>query len=97
MTEDDLKLAIPRRLDDPPKFLLWDFDVVLVFLIFAGLGIVVNFPFVLGGLGLAAAYGLNKARAGRSRGYLLHLLYWHLPLRFGFRRTPPSAVRHFIG
>ena len=32
-----------------------------------------------------------------KRRFVLHWVYWHLPLRSGFPRTPPSHLREFIG
>ena len=47
--------------------------------------------------GFFAAMGYQKLKAGRSRAFGIHAIYWYLPTRLGFRITPPSALREFIG
>lgn len=94
--EDSRNFQIPRLLDEPPKFLFWDFDVALLFIVGLGLGIVMGLVLLGIALGLACAYGWSKVKRGRHPGYGLHCVYWHTPVRF-FRRTPPSARRHFVG
>jgi conjugal transfer pilus assembly protein TraL len=91
------KLLIPRRLDDPPRFFFWDFDVALVFAGIAMFGILANmfFTSLLIAFGVAALF--KKVKSGQQRGYGVHVLYWHLPFSIGFRRTPPSFVREWIG
>lgn len=91
------KYLIPHRLDDPPKFLWWDFDVALVAMGALVLGIACDQPVSSAVVGLLIASAYQKVKAGRHRGFGLHALYWHLPVRMGFKVTPPSAVREFIG
>ncbi len=91
------KLLIPRRLDDPPKFFFWDFDVALVWMVVVLFGIMVGallIPFVIA---CAAGWGFGKLKAGQARGYGLHVLYWHTPMTMGFKRTPASCFREFVG
>ena len=38
----ELKYIIPQRLDDPPKFLWWDFDVAILAMGCLVIGIMVN-------------------------------------------------------
>lgn len=89
--------AIPTRLDDPPRFMWWDFDVSMLFMSFVVLGLVLKWvvPFTV--IGLVLAYLYNKLKAGQHRAFGMHLVYWHLPITLGFKATPPSAIREFIG
>lgn len=89
--------AIPHRLDDPPKFLWWDFDVAILAMGCVAIGILTNQTLTFSGIGVIAALSYQKVKAGRNRAFGLHALYWYLPTRFGFRITPPSAMREFIG
>lgn len=89
--------SIPTRLDDPPKFFWWDFDVSLLFMSFAVFGLVIKWVVTFSIVGFGIAYLYNKTKMGQHRGFGLHLLYWHLPATFGFKATPPSAIREFIG
>ena len=96
MNEETVHLLVPRRLDDPPKFIFWDFDVAICAMGISMFGIMAGYFLVSAVLGIGAAYSLQKMKSGQQAGYALHLLYWHLPMRL-FRRTPPSCVRDFIG
>ena len=96
MNEETVHLLVPRRLDDPPKFIFWDFDVAICAMGISMFGIMAGYFLVSAVLGIGAAYGLQKMKSGQQAGYAIHLLYWHLPMRL-FRRTPPSCVRDFIG
>jgi conjugal transfer pilus assembly protein TraL len=92
-----MNLQIPRSLDAPPRCFFWDFDVALVFLLCIGLGIVTGFTMSFAVAGIFAAAGFSRLRSGQHPGYLLHLMYWYLPVSVGFKRTPPSHERHFTG
>jgi conjugal transfer pilus assembly protein TraL len=96
MNEETMHLLVPRRLDDPPKFIFWDFDVAICAMGISMFGIMAGYFLVSAVLGIGAAYGLQKMKSGQQAGYAIHLLYWHLPMRL-FKRTPPSCVRDFIG
>ena len=91
------KYIIPHRLDDPPKFLWWDFDVAMLAMGCLMIGILVNQTMTFLAMGMALAMGYQKVKAGRHRAFGMHALYWYLPVTFGFRITPPSAIREFIG
>ena len=91
------KYLLPQRLDDPPKFLWWDFDVAILAMGCLVLGILVNQTVTFAGIGVVIAMSYQKVKAGRSRAFGLHALYWYLPMSFGFKITPPSAMREFIG
>jgi len=96
MDDDTQLLLVPRRLDDPPRFLFWDFDVAILFMAVQVFGIMAGAFFTFMVLGLGAAYALQRMKSGKQRGYSLHVLYWHLPFAT-FKRTPRSSEREFIG
>ena len=96
MDEQHYHLMVPRRLDDPPKFLFWDFDVAIVFMGVVMLGILAGFFLTSIVLGMLVGYLVQKAKAGQQKGYGVHFLYWHLPMPM-FKRTPPSCDRVFLG
>lgn len=89
-------LAIPRHLDDPPRFLFWDLDEAILFMLALILGILVDLLFVGAAAGVVLIVAYGRAKSGRHRAFALHLLYWHLPITLGFRRTPPSCIREYI-
>lgn len=89
--------TIPTRLDDPPKFMWWDFDVAMLFMSFFVFGLVTGWILSFSLAGLMAAWFYRKSKAGQHRAYGMHLLYWHMPVNLGMRATPPSSIREFIG
>jgi conjugal transfer pilus assembly protein TraL len=96
MDEETYHLLVPRLLDEPPKFLFWDFDVAIVFLGLLFFGIMAGFFLTSIILALGAGYAIQRMKSGKSKGYGLHILYWYLPINL-FKRTPPSCIREFIG
>ncbi len=95
---DPADSAIPRRLNDPAKFLWWDADVFVVAFAPVALGILGgSFP---PGLlfGVLCGWAFGRAKAGRHKAYLMHLVYWHVgePV-IQLDRTPPSHLRELIG
>jgi conjugal transfer pilus assembly protein TraL len=93
----DEHYLIPQRLDEPPKYLWWDFDVAILAMGAFVLGIVSDNFLMFTTFGIIAAGAYQKLKAGKSRGFGMHLLYWYMPFNFGFRITPPSSIREFIG
>jgi conjugal transfer pilus assembly protein TraL len=93
---NDALLAIPRHLDDPPRFLFWDLDEAILFMLALVLGLMVDLVFLGGATGVALVIAYGKAKSGRHRAHALHLMYWHLPVTLGFRRTPPSWIREYV-
>lgn len=97
LQEEQYRYVVPRRLDDPPKFLFWDFDVFMVFMIIVSIGLLTGFPIIgfPGGIFLAGVY--QKTKSGKTRGYGRHLIYWYMPFNTGFKRLPPSGNRYYQG
>jgi conjugal transfer pilus assembly protein TraL len=97
MTEDQLRLMIPRRLDETWKVLFWDSDVAFVFLFGIFIGVMSGFVVTAFFITIVLTYVYSKAKSGQARGYAMHLLYWNLPSTLGMKRTPLSARREFVG
>jgi conjugal transfer pilus assembly protein TraL len=93
---DEALLAIPRHLDDPPRFLFWDLDEAILFMLALILGMMVDLLFAGAATGVALVIAYGRAKSGRHRAFALHLMYWYLPVTLGFRRTPPSYIREYI-
>ncbi|WP_302944359.1 type IV conjugative transfer system protein TraL [Turicimonas muris] len=93
---EDKSHLIPKRLDAPPRFLLWDFDTVAAGFAGIGIGIIAN-NMPLGLLfSITFVWAWVRTKAGRHPAYGFHFLYWHLPMN-PFKRMPASARRTFIG
>ena len=95
---DTARHAIPRRLDDPERWLFWTLDEAAALLGPAVLGLAAN-RFVMGLVaGVAAWLVLRRVKRGGGANIAVYALYWFLP---GFvlrlRGTPPSHVRRFVG
>lgn len=93
----DRKYIIPHRLDDPPRFLWWDFDVAILAMGCMALGIMTGQILIFSIMGGVVATAYQKVKAGKNRAFGLHAIYWHMPVTLGFKITPPSAIREFIG
>lgn len=91
------KLMFPQRLDDPPRFLWWDFDVAIIFMGCFLIGILTNQMLIFVFCGTLIAGAFQKLKSGKHRAYGVHALYWYLPITLGLKVTPPSAHREFIG
>ncbi|MBK8768300.1 MAG: type IV conjugative transfer system protein TraL [Burkholderiaceae bacterium] len=96
MDEKRFDHLVPQRLDDSGKFLFWDTDVAMAFVVFVMLGILVSQPITCAAIGAFAAYAYNRLKSGRHPGLAAHLAYWHLGLRRP-RELPPSHLRELHG
>ena len=96
MDESQRRLLIPRRVDDPLRFFLWDADVALLFIVFVGIGMIMDAPLLSFAVGGACSWGYSKVKGGAKRGFGIHALYWYVGLSLG-KRTPSSSQRHFVG
>lgn len=88
---------IPTRLDDPPKFLWWDFDVAMLFMTFLVFGVLTGWVMTFVAIGLVLALIYRKAKFGKHKAFGMHLMYWYLPINLGMKITPPSSIREFVG
>jgi conjugal transfer pilus assembly protein TraL len=96
MSQSNLSHYIPRRLDDPSKFLFWELDVAAIGFVGLVMGVLSGFPILGLGLGVSLAFYYSKLKAGKHPGMLMHLLYWLT----GFIRTkalPDSHLRELNG
>lgn len=94
-----MDFTIPRTHDEPPKLLLWDFDQALVFMVAIVFGIMSDFLTLGVVIGIWVSRWYGRAKAGKHRMYVVHLMYWYLPSEwlFPIPSIPPSSTREFIG
>lgn len=79
---------VPRRLDAPAKFLLWDFDLVASGIAGLAFGIIVN-SLLMGAIASYAAHlGLQPTQTEASSRIRTSLPLWQ------FLSEPLSALRH---
>ena len=95
---DTVRHAVPRRLDDPERWLFWTLDEAAALLGPAVLGLAAN-AFVTGLVtGLGAWWLLRRVKRGGGANIALYALYWFLPdFVLRLKATPPSHVRRFAG
>ena len=96
---DTARHTIPRRLDDPERWLFWTVDEAAALMGPALLGLAAN-QFVPG---LIAGVGgwllLRRVKRGGGANIARYALYWFLPdfvLRLA-AATPPSHLRRYVG
>ena len=95
---DTARSCVPRRLDDPERWLFWTLDEAAALLGPAVLGLAAN-RFVMGLVaGVAAWMLLRRVKRGGGANIALYALYWFLPgFVLGLKATPPSHVRRLVG
>ena len=90
--------AIPRRLDDPERWLFWTVDEAAVLLGPALLGLAAN-AFVTGiVIGFGGWQLLRRVKRGGGTNIALYALYWFMPdFVLLLKGTPPSHIRTWAG
>ena len=93
----DNKYWMPRTLDDPPLFFVWEGDSAGVFILAFGFGFVMDMfiPGVLAGFILTRAYVKLKEEGGL--GLMQRFLYWYTPSQYWLKKSTPSYIREYIG
>ena len=92
-----MKYWIPRTLDDPPLFFIWEFDSAAVFLLSFMLGLVAD-QFILGvTVGFLLTKGYVKLKEEGGLGLLQRFMYWHTPSEWWLTKSTPSHKREYIG
>ena len=97
MSDVPRKLMFPQRLDDPPRFLWWDFDVAIIFMGCFMIGILTDQMLIFMVCGFVTGGAFQKLKSSKHRAFGVHAIYWFFPVKLGLKITPPSACREFIG
>lgn len=87
-----MESRIPRHIDDPPQFLWWELDELMIVVGGFGLGIFLNYPSIGGLMGIVLARLAGKQKSGRADGYLWHALY-SVGVVAG---RPPGHIREMV-
>lgn len=89
-------VRIPKRVDEPPHFLLWSSDELAPMLLGLTLGTFVGsaLTFLLIGALLTNLY--RRFRESHPDGYLLHMIYWggFLPTKAASFKNP--FIRSYV-
>lgn len=80
------RVAFPRDVDAPQRFLLWSVDQFIPFAVFLGLGIFFDRVFTSILVGIAVSFIFSRWRDSKQDQYLVHMAHW-----FGI--LSPSKLR----
>jgi conjugal transfer pilus assembly protein TraL len=94
---NDLDTRIPSSLDEPTRILMWDANQVGIAVACVFLGVMLRDPITWIVIGVFVAFAVGKLTGGKHPRFFVHWAYWRLPFRSGFKRTPPSWLREYIG
>jgi len=88
---------VPRRLDDPPQFFLWDADSASAVILVVVAGALMGSVLVGAAGGVLVARALARLKEAGGANVLLNALYWHTPSRWWCPVRAPSHVREWLG
>lgn len=91
--------VVPKHLDDPPMYLIWDADEALAFLIPFCIFLIYQ-ALIIGTLvGLVGMRSVGQLKSIGGTQLIKHCIYWYTPSEwwFPFKYTPKSYCREFIG
>ncbi len=87
---------IPRNLDAPNLFFIWEADSAMLFIIILIVAGVMNMFAIGAVLAYMAVKGYSYLKEEGGRGLLVKLMYWYTPSDWMSKRLP-SYVREYIG
>lgn len=87
---------IPRRLDEPERWMFWTIDEALVMLIPLVTGMMMDFLLIGAVLGIGGFILLRRLKGNGQANLGLYAIYWFFPNVFNFRAAPLSAIRRFV-
>lgn len=89
------KYFICKKIDEPRRFVGLTLDEIVPIVTISVLGFILG-SMITGFVSAGIVWGLIRHfKKGQGTGWLLSLLYWHLPLPL-FSKTPASAARHWL-
>ena len=88
---------IPRNLDAPPLFFLWEADSAMLVIFFLIIGGLLNMFFL--GVVLAIVFGRGYAHLKEEggRGLIMKILFWYTVSELWLSKRFPSHIREYIG
>ncbi len=88
---------IPRTLDAPPLFFIWEADNAMLFIFWVIMGAVINMFWL--GLFFAVLFSRGYARLKEEggKGLIMKILYWYTPSDIWLSRRMPSHIREYFG
>lgn len=93
--EDDY--WVPRNLDAPALFFMWELDTAIVIIVCFVLGGVLNMALVGVVLAIVIGRGYTYLKEEGGRGLLIKVAYWYTPSDVWLSKRAPSHIREYIG
>lgn len=91
---------IPTKLDTPPKILLWELDVAIVFAVpIWFFGFILKQALLAILMAFLLSYIFKRVKTSTHPKFLKHLMYWYMPpgmLGIKLKSVPKSFVRVFL-
>jgi conjugal transfer pilus assembly protein TraL len=88
--------VIPRRLDEPERWMFWTVDEALTMLVPVITGMMTNFLVVGAVIGIGGFVLIRRLKGNGQANLGLYALYWFFPNIFNFKATPLSAIRRYV-
>lgn len=85
---------IPRTLDEPPLFLIWEVDSALILIFFIGFGFISGLLIPLSLVGYFCTKGYVSMKQEGGPGLIIRIGYWFLPQGNAF--SIPSHIRAYF-
>lgn len=97
---DTAKFTIMQKIDDPKRYMGLTIDELVPILLCTFLGWNTLGPLYGFSAATLAWIGIRYLKKGRGLGWLIGLLYWHLPTSILkgvlFKKTPDASNRHWL-
>ena len=87
---------IPRRLDEPERWMFWTVDEALVMLAPLVTGMMTGYLPIGAVVGIGGFLFLRRIKGNGQANLGLYAIYWFFPNVFRFRATPPSVIRRYV-
>ncbi len=87
---------IPRRLDEPERWMFWTVDEALIMLVPVITGMMTSFLLVGAVIGIGGFILIRRLKGNGQANLGLYALYWFFPNVFNFKATPLSAIRRYV-
>lgn len=92
------KFYIPKHLDDPAKFLLWQIDEAVAFILPLFFGFMIGKGLISLFVAIICFHCWRRVKGVGGKNLIRSLIFWYYPKSIlGLKATPESRTRNFIG
>jgi conjugal transfer pilus assembly protein TraL len=90
------QVEIPRYIDDPLHFMLWQADEIAPIGIGLFIGFYAGSPLLFAAIGAVMVHYYKKLRDSKPDGFVLHYLYWHGFVPSRSKSIPNPFVKKYL-